>query len=194
MKKSKQILVVISGPTGVGKSTILRALLKKRRALMTIPSTTTRPSEARKGGDTNRIFVSPEEFTRMKRVGIFLETARIRGYQYGTSWKAIDKVFAQKKTPLLDINSEGHRDLRKMGVWKVCSLFLMPEKADVLRDRILERHPLISTRSLESRLAEARREMKRKGAYDRVIVNRTGQMKEAIAEALAFIDKCAGVR
>jgi guanylate kinase len=194
MKKAKHIIVVISGPTGVGKSTILRALLKKRRALMSMPSTTTRPSEARKGGDVNRIFVTPEVFSRMKRAGVFLETAKIRSYQYGTSWKAIEKAFAQGKTPLLDINSEGHRDLRKMGVWKVCSLFLMPEKAAVLRDRILERHPLISTRALESRLAEARREMKRKKAYDRIIVNRTGQINTAVKEALAFIDKCAGLR
>jgi|GEM_PF-3357607 len=190
VKKQKPLVVILSGPTGAGKTVILEQLLKRNSKLATFASVTTRPRGHRKGGDHGYHFVSAKKFDQMRDAGKFLETARTHGYWYGTLRDHLQAVIRRGKVPLRVIDVKGFDKIRHDPHYRFCSIFVTANSLAELKRRVIEREPDIDRAKLQTRLETAKQELKKKGIYDVVIINRRGQLKRAVGQVEAWIDKC----
>jgi guanylate kinase len=163
-------LLVVSAPSGAGKTTILRRILAMVPGIVFSVSHTTRaprPGE-RDGGDY--YFIARDQFLEMRAQGAFLEWAEVHGNFYGTSKKAVAEQLALGIDLILDIDVQGARQTREQSEWQASSLFIAPPSWQELERRLTMRN----TESVETiglRLANARREMAEIDRYDYVIVN-----------------------
>ena len=181
----KGILVVVSAPSGTGKSTVLRRLMEFRENLAFSVSATTRsPRE----GDTEGVdyyFVSREEFDRMIRENAFLEYAEYAGNLYGTPKAAVDAQLAQGRDVYLDIEVRGAMQVRSQRP-DALMIFLMPPSIEELERRLVSRGtdpPDVIRR----RLAEAERELGEREKFDHIVVN--GGVDAAAQEISKLIDR-----
>ena len=190
MKRTKPLVIVLSAPSGAGKTTIANAVQRARRKLQFVPGTSTRPQEQRLGGDTALNFVTPAQFDATRKRGGFLENGRYAGNQYGTRTADVERVLRSGRTPLLIVDVKGYAKLRRQSRFATCSIFIKAESLSELKRRILARRPDMPKTQLAQRIARARVELARSGEYDLVVTNRRGQLKTAIAEVLAAVDSC----
>lgn len=192
-KRKQQLIFVLSGPSaGAGKNTIVQRLLRARRRLELVPGTTTRPRQRRKGGDRALRFVTAARFLQLKRQGAFLETASVTGNQYGTDARIVRRIINRHHVPLIMPDVKGHTSIRRIAPshgFTVRSLFVVPGNFSELRTRIAARQPDAGAAWVKRRLALARKELKHKGEFDVVIINRQNQLERAVKDALRFIDK-----
>lgn len=177
---SKGTLLVISGPSGVGKTTIAKRL--KAAGIPRVMTTTTRaPRGAEKDGLEYR-FLSRTVFEAEIAQGSFLEWAEIDGNLYGTPKERIEQELASRKVVLVDIDTQGAATLRKMGL-EAMYVFIAPPDMAELRKR-LEGRKTEKPDAVKMRLARAEREMAQKDLYDAVVVNTT--VERAVDEILAL--------
>jgi guanylate kinase len=170
--KSRKIpgsVIVISAPSGSGKSTLVRRLMASVPDLIFSVSYTTRPRRAgeRKGRDY--FFVSPAKFKRMIAAGEFVEWADVHGQFYGTSRRQVRKAQEAGKDVLLDIDVQGHSQVRRQ-LPDAVSIFLLPPSFQELERRLRRRHS-DSPAVIHRRLENARREIRRWREYDFLVVN-----------------------
>ena len=176
-------LIVLSGPSGVGKTTVAKALLKGSRALVRSISATTRsprPGE-RQGRDYH--FLSEAAFAAKLKRRAFLEHARVHGRRYGTLRGPVEAARARGRDVLLVIDVQGARQVRRVAPDAVF-LFLAPPGFQVLKAR-LARRGTEDPRTLRRRLATARRELKERHRYDHVLVN--DRLIETLRQARAIL-------
>jgi len=162
-------IVIVSAPSGSGKSTLIRRLLASDPALQFSISYTTRPPRPgeRKGRDY--FFVSDTNFRKMAASGQFAEWANVFGHFYGTSNRQLRAAQTQGKDLLLDIDVQGHRQVRRRFPDAV-SVFLLPPSYHELERRLRRRHS-DAPEVIASRLANARRELGHWREYDYLVVN-----------------------
>jgi len=193
-----RLVIVLSGPSaGAGKNTIVQQLLRKRSTLEFVPGTTTRPRQKRKGGDRAMRFVTLAQFRKLQREGVIIESARVTGHWYGTNGRLVQRILARGKVPLIMPDVHGHTSIRRLAPklgFKVRSMFVVPGNFSELRTRIMLRQPEAGAAWVRKRLALAERELKHKGEYDAVIVNRQDQLERAVRDALRFVDRCLAQR
>ncbi|MBI2930127.1 MAG: guanylate kinase [Planctomycetes bacterium] len=161
-------LVVISGPAGVGKTTVVAKLLETPGLTRSVSATTRAPRGSERHGK-DYWFHSREQFEEGIRRGEFLEHATIHGQLYGTPLKPIEEAVAAGKIVILAIDVQGAQTLRRMRR-DFLGIFLMPPSVEELRRRLAGRGDT-SPQEVERRLAWAIEEMNHKDAYDAVIVN-----------------------
>jgi guanylate kinase len=132
-------------------------------------SYTTRPQRPgeKEGGDY--FFVTPARFRRMVATGEFIEWARVFGYLYGTSWKQLCSAQEAGQDIVLDIDVQGHRQIRRRLAGAV-SVFVLPPSFRILQRRLRRRHS-DSKEVIERRLAAARKEITHWPEYDYLVVN-----------------------
>lgn len=177
-------LFILSAPSGAGKTTLCRALMKHFNDMLYSVSNTTR---APRKGETDGIdyhFISREDFTAGIKEGKWAEWAEVHGNYYGTSADFLDMELAAGKNIILDIDVEGTMQIIKRYPDSV-TIFIMPPTREILRKRI-ESRGSDSREVIEKRLKNAELEMARRDLYRHVIVN--DSLDEAIAELVGIVE------
>ena len=186
---NKGTLIVISGSSGVGKSTVIAQVMERRPSLYFSVSFTTRaPREGEQNG-VNYHFVSREEFESRIAQGEFLEYAEYVGNYYGTSMRVIQEKLEAGIDVLLDIEVQGAAKVREK-MPEAVTLFIIPPSFEELSRRLHARGT-DSEEKIQKRLETARREAKEIGTYDYIVVNDT---VESAAEEVLSILTAAGCR
>ncbi|MFQ5505109.1 MAG: guanylate kinase [Planctomycetota bacterium] len=175
-------LVVISGPSGAGKTSVCRALIEEPGVAMSV-SATTRQKRAGETDGHDYYFLSDEEFESRVASGDFLEHAVYDGRRYGTLKSEVQAKLAKGFIVLLEIETKGSRQLRDQGV-EGSYLFIVPPSQEELSNRLRSRST-DSARSIQRRLEIARKEYDLAHFYDHVIIN--DQLDEAIQDVRRLI-------
>ena len=162
-------LFIVSAPSGAGKTSLVNALLKTGIDLSLSISYTSRPARAEEVLGRDYHFVSREIFEQLREKGEFLESAQLYGNFYGTSQKWINDSIASGHDILLEIDSQGAQQVRRIFPQAV-GIFVLPPSLETLETRLRHRAQ-DSPEAITRRLAAAREEMNHMNEYDYVIIN-----------------------
>jgi guanylate kinase len=171
------MLVVVSGPSGVGKSTIVAELARRRPQVVPIVTATTRP---RRDGEIDGVhyhFLTEEAFTGLIARDGLLEHANNHGHWYGTPVDQVRGILAAGRDAILTISPEGARNVRRL-VPDALLIFVMPPTMEALADRLRGRGSE-SEASIARRRRDAEQWIAESDDYDHVVVNETGHPEEA---------------
>jgi guanylate kinase len=180
----KPFLLVLSSPSGGGKSSIARNLLQGRDDLGYSVSATTRPMREGEREGVDYHFITREEFLRRKQAGEFLESATYGGHLYGTLRSEVERIFARGRHAVLDIEIEGARQIRA-SFPNSLHLFVLPPSAEVLIGRLRGRNTEPPER-VRQRVTRAAEELDAVAEYDYVVVNQ--DLVIAVAQVAAILD------
>lgn len=177
------LLLVVSGPSGVGKGTICAALLRRLPDLhLSISATTRSPRPGERNG-VEYFFVSEAEFARMLAAGELLEWAEVHGARYGTPRRPVLDALDRGEDVLLEIDVQGGLQVKKSFPDAVL-IFILPPSTEELQRRLAARGK-DSPEAMGRRLAWAHKELQRAPDYDYVVVNET--VDGAVAEILSIM-------
>jgi len=154
MKKSKGSLFIVSAPSGAGKTTICKKIMKTMDNVKTSVSHTTRKPRLGEVDGEDYLFISEKKFRGMIQKGEFVEWAEVHGNLYGTSRKRLEKIVNNGFDVILDIDTQGAEQIRKTygsGVF----IFILPPSMSELRDR-LEKRMSNTKEDMERRLKRAK--------------------------------------
>lgn len=176
-------IFVVSAPSGAGKHTILKRTLAADPSLTYSVSATTRKPRAGEQDGREYYFLDRAEFERRVGAGEFAEWAEVHGNLYGTLRSELDRIVASGKDALLELDVQGMRNVRRMGIDAV-TVFIMAPSFEELEQRLRARGT-DSDEVIAVRLKNAREEVAAKDEFDHVIVN--VDIREAVAELGAII-------
>jgi guanylate kinase len=183
---SSGILILLIGPSGVGKSVILKALKKSHPEYVFPRSATTRARREREGDDLYH-FMTDDKFSSWLKEGQFLEWAQVhKGARYGTLLKEIIPAIEAGKTVIREVDVQGfqsiraHRFFTSGGPYRLRTIFILPESEDQLVKHITKRAP-ISSDELARRVESIRTELAVAPMTDVQIRNIEGKLQETIA-------------
>ena len=187
MSNDKGQLIVISAPSGAGKTSIIKNVIKKlndenRKSAFSVSHTTRLPRDGDIDG-SDYFFVSNEIFAELYEAGNFIETAEVHDYKYGTSKDFIDKNINQGINVFLEIDVQGFQKLRSKNV-EFRSMFILPPSIDELKKRIQKRG-LDSKGVIEKRMKNALKELGEAEKYDFLVINDV--FEHAIEELLEMV-------
>lgn len=176
-------LVVVSGPSGVGKTTVCDHLLR-RPEFERVVTATTRPARGDEQHEVDYLFLSEAEFDRWIEQQRFLEWARVHDHRYGSPRAAAGKILGAGRHALLNIDVQGAAAIRAAGFPSLL-VFLLAPSWDVLEKRLRGRRT-DAPEAVEKRLATARTELARQDEFDlRVVNDDSRRAAEEIVKALS---------
>lgn len=179
------LMLILSSPSGAGKTTLTRDLLQDRDLDLTLSiSVTTRPRRTSEVDGIHYRFVTHEDFEKLRAQDDLLEWAEVHGNFYGTPKTPVQKVLAQGRDMLFDIDYQGTQQVRKKAGADTVTIFILPPSMRELRAR-LERRAEDSADVIAKRLENARHEIERWKMYDYVIVNE--DVQRALSEVKAIL-------
>jgi len=189
MGSSTKRIFVISAPSGTGKTTVIKCLLDKIPDLALSVSHTTRPMRRNEKDGRDYYFVTKEVFQKMLTDGEFLEWTEAYGHLYGTSKGEVDRIVALGKDVLMDLDTSGALNIKKMYPDAVL-IFLLPPSFEELKERIIKRGSE-DKEEIEKRLKGAAAEYERRHEYDYQVVNE--DVLEACSEIAEIVEYVRGV-
>jgi guanylate kinase len=168
--KRRGLMLVLSSPSGAGKTSISRRLLELNPDLRLSISMTTRPQRPGETEGKDYFFVSDEKFKRHCDGGSFLEYARVFDHFYGTPRQPVEKTLSQGKDILFDIDWQGTQSLSQSARGDLVTIFILPPSWQELERRLQSRAQ--DTKNIvQKRMAKARGEMSHWAEYDYVLIN-----------------------
>lgn len=182
--KRRGILLVLSSPSGAGKTTITRALVKRDRTLKLSVSATTRPPRPGEIEGKHYYFVTPERFAAMVQNGELLEHAQVFGHNYGTPLAPVMRALESGTDIVSDVDWQGTQQMKARMRDDLVSVFILPPSIAALESR-LKRRAQDSRDVVRARMAKSSDEMSHWAEYDYVVVNRT--LDKSIAEVAAIL-------
>ena len=177
-------LLVISGPSGAGKGTLVERLVTARPECTFSISATTRPRRPNEVDGVQYEFVTRDEFERRRAAGWFLEWAEVHGHLYGTPVTFVDDKVRAGRVVVLDVDVQGGASVRRMRPAAV-SVFIYPPSIESLRQRLLARQT-DRPEVVERRLQNAPGELAQYREYDYLVVN--DELDQAVARLVAIVD------
>jgi len=181
-------LFIVSAPSGAGKTSLVGELLAGDDALSLSISHTTRPRRPKETAGVNYHFVDAATFEDMIEADAFLEHASVFGNYYGTSKAAVSEPLAEGRDVLLEIDWQGAALVRNAHPEAV-SIFIVPPSQDALRER-LQGRAQDDPEVIESRLAEAKTEMRHYDEFDYLVVNDVFEVALAELRAIVTAERC----
>src|SRR5271154_4360486 len=178
------MMLVLSSPSGAGKTTLSRMLLKADRGVVLSVSVTTRPKRPGEINGRDYHFIDRSRFDAMVKKGELLEWAEVFGHRYGTPRRPVIKALRAGRDVLSDIDWQGTQQLREKARDDLVSVFILPPAVKEL-ERRLKTRAQDSRDEIGARMAKAAGEMSHWPEYDYVIVNR--DIEEAFAEVQAIL-------
>jgi guanylate kinase len=187
MSKKNNKIFIISGPSGVGKTTIAKGVLKKLPFLKTSVTYTTRTKRLGKKEDKTLIHVTGNKFKEKIAQGKFLEWAVVHDNFYGTDAKVV-KERLKKNSLLMNIDVQGALQVKKKSPKKTVLIFLKAKTTKELIERIKRREKMPKA-ILDIRIKNAKEELPLAKKYDYVVINEKNKIKETINKVVKIIEK-----
>jgi guanylate kinase len=178
------LMLVLSSPSGAGKTTLSRLLLSKDRSVELSISVTTRPRRPAEKDGKHYHFIDAARFESMIKNNELLEWAEVFGNRYGTPRELVERTLAEGRDVLFDLDWQGTQQLREHAQNDLVSVFVLPPSVQSLAKR-LETRAQDSKAVIKSRMAKASDEMSHWAEYDYVIVN--NDLNIAFAELNAIL-------
>ena len=178
-------LILFSGPSGVGKDTLLDILIRKNPNFQKSISITTRERREGEVDGVDYYFITPDDFEAMLDCGEVLEFAKYGKNLYGTPKKPVDKWLAEGKSVILKIEVQGAAKIKKMYP-DALAIFIMPPSMEILEHR-LRRRGTENEDDLVRRLSIARDEIEKSRDYDYIVIN--DSLEAAADEVLNILSK-----
>lgn len=183
IEKNPNFLIILSAPSGGGKSTILAEVLKAADNIDYSVSYTTRPPRGTEQNGVAYHFVDEREFLRRREEGDFLETAQVFGRWYGTSKSFIQGRLAARRHVIMDIDVQGAAQICSTDIPQV-KIFIIPPSMEVLKERLIKRGT-DSMDDIQRRLDTARIELNCIPEYDYLVIN--DDLEQAILDVINII-------
>ncbi|MEQ4487386.1 MAG: guanylate kinase [Dehalococcoides mccartyi] len=184
-KANKPLLLVVSGPSGVGKDAVLARMKERKLPLAYIVTTTTRTKREKETEGVDYNFIRPAEFQQLIGQNELLEWANVYGNFYGVPKAPIRQALAHGFDVIVKVDVQGAASIKKI-VPNAVFIFLMPPDMDELTRR-LEHRLTESPESLKRRLATAPLEIEKLPDFDYVVVNPEGEIDNAVSEIMSII-------
>ncbi len=171
MKDLNNKIIIISSPSGAGKTTICKYLLKKIDNIELSISYTTRPKRKNEKNKKDYFFVNQKKFNELAKKNYFVETAKVFDYYYGTPLENINKSFKKNNHILFDIDWQGAKKIRKKyDKSQIIDFFILPPSKKELKNR-LEKRGRDNRKEINKRLSLAVSEIKHYKEYQFVLIN-----------------------
>lgn len=182
--KRRGLLLVISSPSGAGKTTLANLLLKADKHIHPSVSYTTRPMREGEIDKQHYFFTERPNFEQMIKDGKFLEYAEVFGNLYGTPRHLVDQYIENGEDVAFDIDWQGHRTLKAIAPDDVVSVFILPPSKKILRER-LEKRAQDAKETVDLRMLKANSELSHWHEYDYTIVNK--DLDDSLKKLLAIL-------
>ena len=190
----KGILVILSSPSGAGKTSIARALVKGNEDFLFSVSATTRKSRPGEVNGREYDFLTVDQFRQKIKEGQFLEHAKVFGNLYGTPLQAVRESISQGKSVVFDVDWQGGKQIRSSSLSEfVISIFILPPSIKELHDRLMNRAQ-DSSETVKDRMKKSIDEIMHWKEYDYVIVNRDFDKTLSEVESIITSEKLRRVR
>ena len=185
INQAKPVLVVVSGPSGVGKDATLGLLQERDSSFHFVVTATTRPIRPGETDGVDYHFVSVGDFAEMIDHGELLEHAVVYGQYYGIPKQQVREAMASGKDVIMRIDVQGAATVRKL-VPNAVTIFLVAESEEELERRLRERKTERAD-NLKMRITTARQELRRLSEFDYVVINRDNRLDETVDDVLSII-------
>ncbi|MEO8454310.1 MAG: guanylate kinase [Sphingomicrobium sp.] len=184
-KHRRGLLIVLSSPSGAGKTTISRMLLEADRGITMSVSATTRPKRPGEADNVDYHFVDDAEFDRLVAAGEFVEWAPVFGYRYGTPKAPVKDALREGRDILFDIDWQGTQQLHSAMGEDLVRIFILPPSMTELERRLRER-ATDHTEVIADRMLRAASEISHWAEYDYVLIN--ADMVLCLADVRTIVD------
>lgn len=184
--------MIFSAPSGAGKTSIVKGVLKQTPQLAFSVSACSRPMRPGEVDGLDYYFLSPDDFRRKIQEGAFLEWEEVYpGSYYGTLYSEVERIWGMNKHVVFDVDVAGALTIKKKFNDRALAIFVRPPSLEVLKERLVSRKTE-TEESLQKRLGKAEHELSFEGQFDRIVVN--DKLDEAITEATELVHRFIGVK
>lgn len=185
-------ILILTGPSGVGKDTVVKELLKKHKNIRFSRSVTTRDKRPGETEGVSYFFITREEYDRMEKAGELIESIEYLGNKYGTRYDEIDNAIENGENLVMILEAHGMNQIKEHYKDDCLTVFILPPSLTELRNRLVNRGRE-TAEQIEERLSNARNELITIKDYDYFVVNETDKAAYCATSIYKFIEnkECA---